>query len=135
MTDQRLIWVTEVHNYGGFFGGDTVTLTGVPWPGGEELPLTIDEKALEGIQGRHTIVAEMLLELAFSGERVDRARLIGAKDLTTLNDARGNALPATILERPRIRTYYCSHCALWIAGQPRVEATEMHCLVCNQMIN
>ncbi len=79
MSDIRLMWVTEVHNFGGFFGGDTVTLSATPWPEGEETTLTIDEKALANIQARHMVSAEMLLELEFTGERIDRARLVGAR--------------------------------------------------------
>src|SRR3712207_3529737 len=80
MTEQRLMWVTEVHNFGGFFGGDTVTLSAVPWPTGEEATLTIDEKALANITARHTLGAEMLLQLDFAGERIDRAHLVAARE-------------------------------------------------------
>ena len=63
MSDTRRIWVTEVHNFGGFFGGDTVTLSATPWPDGDEETLTIDERALANVRERHLIGAEMLLEL------------------------------------------------------------------------
>src|SRR5918992_1201605 len=78
-TDQQTLYlVSEVHNFGGFFGGDTVTLTatprGVP---DDERTITIDQRALANFRDRHTISAGMLLALAFTADRVDRAELLG----------------------------------------------------------
>lgn len=131
MTDRRLMWVTEVHNFGGFFGGDTVTLSAMPWPDGDESTLTIDEKALDNIQARHNIGPEMLLQLDCTGERVDRARLVGARDRELLNEALPAAPSAGHLNRPTIRAYHCSTCRLWITGQPLDQA----CCVCGAAIS
>src|SRR5437773_12578042 len=71
--DSTQYLVQEVHNFGGFFGGDTVTLTatqqGTP---DDERTLTIDERAFTNVRDRHTIAAGMLLALKLTGERVDR---------------------------------------------------------------
>ncbi|MDP9313133.1 MAG: hypothetical protein M3R24_20000 [Chloroflexota bacterium] len=132
MTDQRLMWVTEVHNFGGFFGGDTVTLSAVPWPEGEETTLTIDEKALDNIAARHTLAAEMLLRLDFSGERIDRAYLVAARDRTLLNQALPATPSAAALSRPTIRVYHCPACSLWFTGQPLQQGAQWVCTLCGQ---
>lgn len=136
MTDQRLMWVTEVHNFGGFFGGDTVTLSAVPWPDGEESTLTIDEKALDNIQARHNIGPEMLLQLEFTGERIDRARLVGARERMLLDEALPPTPSAATLGSPTIRAYHCSRCDLWLTGQPMMEhAGTRACSVCREALS
>ncbi len=132
MSDTRLMWVTEVHNVGGFFGGDTVTLSATPWPEGEESTLTVDEKALDNIRARHLVSAEMLLELEFTGERIDRARLVGARERAVLDAALGPAPLATTLSAPRIRAYRCDTCRLWLAGPPPTEDGVRRCRLCQQ---
>src|SRR3712207_9193425 len=114
MSDVRDIWVTEVHNFGGFFGGDTVTLSATPWPVGDEETLTIDERALN-VADRHTIAPEMLLRLTLNGARVDRAELLAAREYTMLLRAIG-ASPTEPTDHgaeasePRVRAYRCAGC-------------------------
>jgi hypothetical protein len=134
MTDRRQIWITEVHNFGGFFGGDTITLSAVPWPEGEETTYTIDQKALANVHDRHTIGAEMLLELELSGERVDVAQLRAARDRQALSAAIGHTAPPAPLDAPRIRAYQCAHCDLWVSGAPAERADGMHCAVCDRLL-
>jgi hypothetical protein len=134
MSDARLIWVTDVHNFGGFFGGDTVTLSGTAWPEGEEETLTIDEKALDNVTNRHTIASEMLLQLVCTGDRVDNARLIAARELEILHQALGNQPSASKLDGPRIRAYHCRGCNLWVVGQPATNPTAM-CTICGQPLD
>jgi hypothetical protein len=125
MAENRDIWVTEVHNFGGFFGGDTVTLSATPWPEGDEETLTIDERALSNIADRHTVAPEMLLRLTLNGARIDRAELLAAREYATLLRALGTASPATDAPEqaaeiePRVRAYRCARCDLWIDGPPR----------------
>ncbi|HEX6288606.1 MAG TPA: hypothetical protein VFZ66_05415 [Herpetosiphonaceae bacterium] len=134
MSDTRKMWVTEVHNFGGFFGGDTVTLSAVPWPEGEEETLTIDEKALDNVTSRHTIAPAMLLELELVGERVDHARLVAARDLDTLHEALIAAPSAPKLDAPRIRAYRCAACDLWVVGQPSENPAAV-CTICGQPLD
>jgi hypothetical protein len=131
MAELRRVWVTEVHNFGGFFGGDTVTLSAVPWPDGEEETLTIDEKALQNIVARHNVAPEMLLELECAGERIDRAWLLAARDRATMNEAL-RATPPPSLDAPRIRAYRCQTCDLWVVGAPDASAGEQRCGMCQQ---
>ncbi|HEY0602477.1 MAG TPA: hypothetical protein VGD58_06185 [Herpetosiphonaceae bacterium] len=133
MSDTRMIWVTEVHNFGGFFGGDTVTLSATPWPQGEEETLTIDEKALDNITNRHTIAPEMLLELICSGDRVDSAKLLAAREIDTLHQALDDAPVAPKLDAPQIRAYHCENCNLWVVGQPP-SGSPVTCALCGESL-
>ncbi|MBA3945136.1 MAG: hypothetical protein H0X37_11305 [Herpetosiphonaceae bacterium] len=131
MADTQLWWVREVHNFGGFFGGDTVTLTATPAPGGrcdavKETTLVIDEKALSNVDDRHAIAPEILLGLQLVGERVEQAELVAAREWSVLHTALGDHPPAAPLAGPQIRAYHCSGCGLWVAGTPSAEA----CRVC-----
>lgn len=131
MSETQRIWVTEVHNFGGFFGGDTVTLSATPWPpsvDAEEATLTIDERALANIAGRHSIAPAMLLELRLSGDRVDQARIVAARERESLSAALLTA-PTDTLTAPRLRAFRCPHCALWVAGAPEGQP-EQRCTLC-----
>jgi hypothetical protein len=136
MPETRDIWVTEVHNFGGFFGGDTVTLSAVPWPEGEEETLTIDERALSNIADRHAVAPQMLLRLSLSGARVDRAELLAAREYAALLHAVGSAALETNDASqhadiaPRVRAYRCARCDLWIDGQPPRDVVTAVCGLC-----
>lgn len=123
--------VQEVHNFGGFFGGDTVTLTATDRDApDEERTITIDERAFANVRDRHTIVAGMLLALTLTGERVDRADLLGAPTNAELRAALGPASAPALLDAPLILSYRCDSCGLWIAGAPDDGA----CRLCRQPI-
>jgi hypothetical protein len=128
--------VQEVHNFGGFFGGDTVTLTATPFgstaaPAAEEQTITIDQQALANVRDRHTISAGMLLELSRTGERVDRAELLGAATHVQLRAALGSPAATGPLAEPLILSYACHTCNLWIAGTP-----EQHmCRICGTALD
>jgi hypothetical protein len=125
----QLYLVREVHNFGGFFGGDTVTLTATVQGGpDEERTLTIDERALANVRDRHTIAAGMLLAVKLTGERVDRAELLGAATRAELRAALGAAQVDGPLEGPRILSYRCAACGLWVAGAPE----DGRCRLCGQ---
>ncbi len=111
--------VQDVLNYGGFFAGDTVTLTAqaVGAPAAEQT-FTIDQGALTNVGGdRYKIVPGMALDLQFEGERIGAASVVAAKDRAALRAA----VPAMegSLAAPRIFSYYCRQCDLWILGEPR----------------
>lgn len=110
------ILVSEVHNFGGFFGGDTVSLSGAEWPaaGAEERTLTIDQAALANVADRHTLAAGMLLELTLAGERVDRAVLLGAGSHAELRRALGAPELPDRLDAPRVLAHSCAGCGLWV---------------------
>ena len=135
MSDVTRFMVQEVHNFGGFFGGDTVTLTATPFDGtavsaGEEQTITIDQQALANVRDRHTISAGMLLELARTGERVDRAELLGAATHAQLRAALGAPAATGPLAEPLILSYACHTCNLWVAGMPE----QGRCRVCGAAV-
>lgn len=120
------ILIQEVHNFGGFFGGDTVTLTAVrPSAPEAEETLTIDQQALANVRDRHTICAGMLLALRWAGERVERAELLGAASHAELRAALGPARPAAPLDGPLVLSYHCDACRLWVAGAPAGSACRL----------
>lgn len=111
--------VTEVLNYGGFFAGDTITLTakeaGKP---DEERTFTIDQGVLTNVGGdRYKVLAGMALDLQTEGEHVSVASVVGAKDRAALRGA--VVLPPQPLNGPRMFSYYCKQCDLWILGEPK----------------
>jgi hypothetical protein len=124
--------VREIHNFGGFFGGDSITLAVTPRgaPDGERT-LTIDERALANVRDRHTIAAGMLLALTLSGERVDRAELIGAATQAELRAALGEPELKGPLPAPQILSYRCDGCGLWVEGT----LEEGKCRVCGNEIS
>jgi hypothetical protein len=130
--DASLYLVREVHNFGGFFGGDTVTLSAVAYGSAsdEEHTLTIDERALANVRDRHTIAAGMLLAVKLSGERVDRAELLGAATRAELRAALGAAQIDGPLNGPQILSYRCAACGLWVAGAPE----DGRCRLCGRTI-
>ena len=95
--------ITELHNFGGFFGGDTVTLSGATWrgEGAAEQTLTIDEAALANVADRHTLAPGMLLELSFAGGSQDEA-----KPLRDPLDQRAPALFQLLHEQYRVDALY-----------------------------
>ena len=136
MTESARFLVQEVHNFGGFFGGDTVTLTATPFgsaiiPAGEEQTFTIDQQALANVRDRHNISAGMLLELSRTGERVDRAELLGAATHAQLRAALGAPAVAGPLAEPLILSYACHTCNLWVAGAPEHKT----CRICGTAID
>lgn len=130
MSDSTHYLVQEVHNFGGFFGGDTVMLTATRGDTHEEQSLTIDERAFTNVRDRYTIAAGMLLMLTLSGERVDRAELLGAASQAELRAALGPAQVAGPLAGPQILSYRCDGCGLWVAGAPDAG----RCRICDQEI-
>jgi hypothetical protein len=118
--------VQEVHNFGGFFGGDTVTLSAIRFEQpDDEATITIDQQALTNVPDRHTIAAGMLLELDLTGDRVDRAELLGAATQAELRAALGPATLPEQLDQPLVLSYRCDSCNLWIAGAPLAGACRL----------
>jgi hypothetical protein len=122
-----LLRIHEVQNYGGFFGGDTLTLVGAPpHAPEEEQTLTIDQDALSNVGERHHIVEGMLLALTLAGERVERAELLGARTHAELRQALGPPEVAGAIGAARVLSYRCPACELWLVGQP----DDGKCAIC-----
>ena len=133
--DETTWWrVLEVHNVGGFFGGDTVTLTARRWDNQVEETITIDEKVLVNMQDRYHVAPAMVFDLQMTGTRVDKAELLGASDWQTLKLAiESGPLPGP-LNGPSIRAYHCVHCDLWILGAPFGDGMNRRCGLCSEVL-
>ena len=115
MTTIERFEVAEVHNYGGFFGGDTITFDAAPVADQEAVrTLVIDAPALVNVPDRHNILAGMVLELAMDGERVDRATLLAAQSIEELRDALGLPSFAELLDEPVVLSGRCPTCERWV---------------------
>lgn len=120
--------INEVLNYGGFFAGDTVTVTAraAGGPAGEDT-LTIDQGALTNLDDRFQILAGMALDVQQEGGHVVAAALIAAPDRTALRSIVKAKQPAHAVSAPdgaasaaaRVFAHHCPQCNLWILGAPR----------------
>lgn len=129
----HLFLVQEVQNYGGFFGGETLTLIvrAIAMPEAEEQTFTIDEQALVHVTERYAIVAGMLLALSFAESgRVERAELLAAATREELRQALGFDNLPKHLDGPLVISYRCEGCGLWVAGSP-----GERCPSCGQNLN
>lgn len=116
-TATRLL-ITEVHNYGGFFGGDTVTLDAAPVSDPDDWrTLVIDARALDNVPERHRLLAGMVLDLEMDGERVDRARLLAAPTHEELRGALGPAAVEGPLSEPLLLSGRCPRCERWVLAE------------------
>jgi hypothetical protein len=132
--------VDEVLNYGGFFGGTTVTLYAhPPGEGNADRQFIISEHNFENLKGgdRFKVLEGQLLALQLDGDEVRAARIAGAPTREALRAATAPTPPAPGTElAPRSLAYHCPHCALWIAGEPQRPdpAGPYYCLVCGQAL-
>jgi hypothetical protein len=110
--------IAEVHNYGGFFGGNTVTFDAAPLATPDDLrTLVIDAPALDNVPDRHMLLANMVVALQMDGERVDHARLLAAPTHSELRDALGPAQVAGPLDGPAVLSGRCPACERWVLGE------------------
>ncbi len=132
---ERSRWkVLEVHNFGGFFGGDTVTLTAARVDDSVQETLTIDEKALANVCDRYHIAPTMVLDLDMIGDRVERAELRAAAEWSLLDTALAATPSAPPLHAPVIRAYHCTHCNAWVVGSPMVDELHPYCQLCGKTL-
>src|SRR5437868_1395264 len=77
--------IHEVLNYGGFFAGDTVTITaheaGKP---DDEVTLTIDQGALTNLDDRYQVLAGMALDVQGEGGHIVAATLVATPERVAL---------------------------------------------------
>lgn len=123
--------VREVLNYGGFFGGDTISLIAEPVEGGEPEDFTIDEHVFDNLKDRYKVLDGFILELEREGERVTRARVLAAPEREQLKAAIDSDTPSERERRYRVFAYRCSHEALWVRGEPEeLGSGRYRCVLC-----
>jgi hypothetical protein len=124
--------VVDVLNYGGFFGGETVTLDAYPFSAPDRITgFIIPEHLFDNLTQRHLIQAGVALGLVVDGGEVRAARVLGAP---TREQLKALVKPPThegSTAAPRGLSYKCDHCGLWIGGTPdRHEDGHYYCLIC-----
>ncbi|MGH2544075.1 MAG: hypothetical protein ACRDIB_14845 [Ardenticatenaceae bacterium] len=125
--------IREVLNYGGFFGGDTVSAIVVPYAGGEERDVTIDAHAFDNLKDRYKVMDGFILDLEVDEGKVTHARILAAAQRDQLKEAID---PDTLSERERryrVFAYKCSAEDLWVRGEPEeLGSGRYRCVLCGQ---
>lgn len=126
--------VTDVLNFGGFFGGETVTLDASPLSDRSKFAsFIIPEHVFDNLTVRHLISAGMALGLVVENGEVRAARVLGAPTREQLKEiVKPPSVDGAGGAAPRALSYRCAACDLWVAGTPRrAEDGSYYCLLCN----
>src|SRR3954453_5039403 len=107
--------VLDVLNFGGFFGGETVTLDAAPFATPDKISgFIIPEHVFDNLTQRHLIAAGMVLGLVVDNGEVRAARVLGAPTREQLKEIVKQPAPGEAEPGPRALMYKCSHDDLWI---------------------
>lgn len=114
--------IDEVLNYGGFFGGTTVTIYAhLPDHPNEDRKFIISEHNFENLKGgdRFKVMEGLVLGLMLDGDEVRAARIAAAPTREALRAAIAPPRPVPGQEAAlRALAYQCTTCNLWVAGDP-----------------
>lgn len=131
--------INQVLNYGGFFGGDTLSAIFEPFGGGEEVDFTIDQHAIENVADRYKILDHFVLEIDHDGPTVRRARVVAAPTRQQLKEAIDATTPSEVAHKYRVFAYKCTKCPygeLWVRGEPQeLGDGQYKCVLCQQTFN
>lgn len=124
--------VLDVLNFGGFFGGETVTLDASPMAQPDKVQsFIIPEHLFDNLTQRHLIAPGMALGLVVDGGEVRAARVLGAPDREQLKQIVKPPAPVEGGPGPRALMYRCTGCDLWITGMPnQKEDGAYYCRLC-----
>lgn len=124
--------VTDVLNFGGFFGGETVTLDAYPMSAPDTfVSFIIPEHLFDNLTQRHLIAPGMALGLIVDNGEVRAARVLGAPTREQLKEiVKQPAADAASASGPRALSYRCQHCNLWITGTPDQRDGAYFCRLC-----
>ena len=128
--------VTDVLNFGGFFGGETVTLDATLRSDPSKFAsFIIPEHVFDNLTARHLIAPGMALGLVVENGEVRAARVLGAPTRDQLKEIVKPPAPNESGPAPRGLSYRCMQCDLWITGTPnRLEDSSYHCLLCDSKL-
>ncbi len=128
--------INQVLNYGGFFGGDTVSAIFEPFGGGEEVDFTIDQHAFDNLKDRYKILDHFVLDLDTDEDTVRRARVVAAPTRDQLKEAIDLDTPAERAQKFRVFAYKCTKCPygeMWVRGEPEeLGEGRYRCVLCQQ---
>lgn len=131
--------INQVLNYGGFFGGDTLSAIFEPFGGGEEVDFTIDQHALENVSDRYKILDHFVLDIEHEAGKVQRARVVAAPTRQQLKEAIDTSAQSEAERKYRVFAYKCTKCPygeLWVRGEPEeVDKGIYRCVLCRQTFN
>jgi hypothetical protein len=132
--------IDEVLNYGGFFGGTTVTLYAHPPDAPrEDRKFIIADHVFENLKGgdRFKILEGQVLGLVLDGEEVRTARIIGAGTREQLREVATPLPTSAPSPGPRSLAYQCNHCGRWYLGTPPRHTADgpYVCAVCGQELH
>src|ERR1700694_2801571 len=100
--------VTDVLNFGGFFGGETVTLDAAPMAAPDKIKgFIIPEHVFENLTQRHLIAAGMALGWVVDTGEIRAARVLGAPTREKLKEIVKPPAPADAGPGPRALSYKC----------------------------
>lgn len=124
--------VVDVLNFGGFFGGETVTLDASPMSNRDKITgFIIPEHLFDNLTQRHLITAGMALGLVVDGGEVRAATVYGAPTREQLRAIVKQPAPEEAGPGPRALSYRCPNCDLWITGTPnRRDDGFYYCRLC-----
>jgi DNA-directed RNA polymerase subunit RPC12/RpoP len=123
--------VIDVLNYGGFFGGETVTLDARPLANPDRIfSYIIPEHLFDNLTQRHLIQPGIALGLVVDGGEVRAARVLGAPTREQLKELVKPPTPEGDGPGPRALSYRCASCDLWIGGTPDRQEDGYYCRLC-----
>ncbi|MDQ6694651.1 MAG: hypothetical protein M3014_09565 [Chloroflexota bacterium] len=127
--------VTDVLNFGGFFGGETVTLDATLRSDPKKFAsFIIPEHLFENLTMRHLIAPGMALSLVVDGGEIRAARVVGAPTREQLKEIIKQPSSTDSTPGPRALSYRCTQCNLWIAGTPELREGSYYCVVCGSKL-
>src|SRR5215212_7184645 len=136
----ELFVIDEVLNYGGFFGGTTVTLYAHPPDAPrEDRKFIIADHVFENLKGgdRFKILEGQVLALVLDGEEARTARIIGAATREQLREVATTLPSPDQTPGPRSLAYQCNSCGRWYLGTPPRRSADgpYVCAVCGQELH
>jgi hypothetical protein len=127
--------VTDVLNFGGFFGGETVTLDAAPMADSEKISgFIIPEHVFDNLTMRHLIAPGMALGLVVENGEVRAAHVLGAPTREQLKEIVRPPETAESGPGPRALSYRCTNCNLWITGTPDLRDGAYYCRLCGSKL-
>lgn len=123
--------VADVLNFGGFFGGETVTLDARLRSDPSKISsFIIPEHVFDNLTVRHLIAPDMALGLVVENGEVRAARVLGAPTREQLKEIVKSPPANESGPAPRALSYKCSDCNLWITGTPEQRDGHYYCRLC-----